>query len=283
VAVATGRGHAAFGRYARGCGANAMALLGAAEDLRSGQMVMTGISASIAKATGRSRLVTTEGSARQHDRGIAQAVTLQQLRTGEGVEHPHVFPGQANTEFLPGLRAPVANDAQGDLGDPKSSQKGQYDPNHWSGVAKRRWAMVVDLARCTGCSACVTACYAENNIPTVGAPWQGPQLWPNLTGHGANVVRGREMAWIRLERYFEIDREPKDVEFDPTFDTRVIPMMCQQCGNAPCEPVCPVYATYHSPDGLNVQVYNRCVGTRYCSNGCPYKVRYFNWFGYGEP
>ena len=83
-------------------------------------------------------------------------------------------------------------------------------------------------------------------------------------------------------RYFEIDSEPKDVEFNPDFDTRVIPMLCQHCGNAPCESVCPVYATYHSPDGLNTQVYNRCVGTRYCSNACPYKVRYFNWFGFGE-
>ena len=282
VAIATGRGHTAYGRYANGCGANAMSILGVVEDARSGQFALSGARASIAKAEGKSRLVTTEGSARQHDRGIAQAVTLEQLKSGEGVKHPHVFAGQASAEFLPGLRAPVANDAQGDLGDPKSGEKGQYDPNHWSGVAKRRWAMVVDLARCTGCSACVTACYAENNIPTVGAPWQGPQFWPDRTGFGANVTRGREMAWIRLERYFEIDSEPKDVEFNPDFDTRVIPMMCQHCGNAPCEPVCPVYATYHSPDGLNVQVYNRCVGTRYCSNGCPYKVRYFNWFGFGE-
>jgi Fe-S-cluster-containing dehydrogenase component/formylmethanofuran dehydrogenase subunit B len=282
IGVATGRGHTAYGRYANGCGQNAMSLLAGGEDMRSGQMALTTSKATLAKAEGRERLVTTEGSARQHDRGIAQAVTLDQFRTGEGVEHPHTYLGQRSTEFLPGLRAPVANDAQGDLGDPKSSQKGMYDPEHWSGAAKRRWAMTVDLARCTGCSACVTACYAENNIPTIGAPWQGPQFWPDRTGFGANVTRGREMAWIRLERYFEIHSEPKDVEFNPDFDTRVIPMLCQHCGNAPCESVCPVYATYHSPDGLNVQVYNRCVGTRYCSNGCPYKVRYFNWFGWGE-
>jgi anaerobic selenocysteine-containing dehydrogenase/Fe-S-cluster-containing dehydrogenase component len=282
IGLATGRGHTAYGRYANGCGANAMSLLSGGEDMRSGQMALTGTRASIAKVEGRSRVVTTEGSARQHNRNIAQAVSLEQFRSGEGVPHPHTFLGQRSTEFLPGLRAPVANDAQGDLGDPKSGQKGMYDPEHWSGAAKRRWAMTVDLARCTGCSACVTACYAENNIPTIGAPWQGPQFWPDRTGFGANVTRGREMAWIRLERYFEIDREPKDVEFNPDFDTRVIPMLCQHCGNAPCESVCPVYATYHSPDGLNVQVYNRCVGTRYCSNGCPYKVRYFNWFGWGE-
>jgi Fe-S-cluster-containing dehydrogenase component len=283
VAIAAGRGHTAYGRYAAACGANAMSLLAGGEDARSGQAALVGTKATIAKAAGQSRMVTTEGSARQHDRGIAQAVTLEQLRNGEGAEEMHVFPGQAPAKFLPGLRAPVANDAQGDLGDPNSGKKGQYNPEHWSGVAKRRWAMVVDLARCTGCSACVTACYAENNIPTVGGHWQGPQVWPDRKGFGGNITRGREMAWIRLERYFEIDREPKDVEFNPDFDTRVIPMMCQHCGNAPCEPVCPVYATYHSPDGLNVQVYNRCVGTRYCSNGCPYKVRYFNWFGFGEP
>jgi Fe-S-cluster-containing dehydrogenase component len=136
----------------------------------------------------------------------------------------------------------------------------------------------VDLARCTGCAACVSACYAENNIPTVGADWQVPQVLPDKKGFGANIVRSREMAWIRIERYYEGGEDGS-----ANFDARLIPMMCQHCGNAPCEPVCPVYATYHSPDGLNVQVYNRCVGTRYCSNNCPYKVRYFNWFGYGEP
>jgi molybdopterin-containing oxidoreductase family iron-sulfur binding subunit len=153
-----------------------------------------------------------------------------------------------------------------------------YDPNDIRGMAKRRWAMTIDLARCTGCSACVTACYAENNIPTVGAFWQNATIFADARP-GFNIERGREMNWIRLERYFEGNTEAK---FGQDFETRFVPMLCQHCGNAPCEPVCPVYATYHSPDGLNVQVYNRCVGTRYCSNNCPYKVRYFNWFGYGE-
>ena len=282
IAIATGRGHTSYGRYANGCGVNPMTLLPVGEDSRSGAVSLV-TKASLRKAGGATRLITTEGSGRQHGRGIARALTVAQLVAGDTKDEKETFVGQASNDFLPGLRSPVANDAQGDLGDPKSKDHGQYDPNHWSGVAKRRWAMTIDLARCTGCAACVTACYSENNIPTVGAPWQGPRVLPDRTGFGANITRSREMAWIRLERYFEIDREPKDVAFNPEFDTRVIPMLCQQCGNAPCEPVCPVYATYHSPDGLNVQVYNRCVGTRYCSNNCPYKVRYFNWFGYGEP
>jgi anaerobic selenocysteine-containing dehydrogenase/Fe-S-cluster-containing dehydrogenase component len=286
VAVALGRGHSeAAGRYAV-AGENAYALVAQAEDARSGAAVYGASRARLSKASGNARIVTTEGSGRQHGRGIAQATTIASLLAGTNERTHHHFDGQASTDFEPGLRSPTANDAQGEFGVKGSKDKGMYDPNHWSGAAKRRWAMTIDLAKCTGCSACVTACYAENNIPTVGAAWQGAQILPDRTGFGANITRSREMSWIRLERYWELDREPKDVKFDPAhpdFETRFIPMMCQHCGNAPCEPVCPVYATYHAPNGLNVQVYNRCVGTRYCSNNCPYKVRYYNWFGYGDP
>ncbi len=286
IAVMLGRGQGeAAGRYAV-AGENAYQLVVSAEDQRSGALALNATKATVTKAAGNQRIVTTEGSGRQHGRNIAQATTIAALLAGENEVKHHHFDGQASTDHLPGLRSPVANDAQGEFGVPDSKDKGQYDPEHWSGAAKRRWAMTIDLAKCTGCSACVTACYSENNIPTVGASWQGPVLLPDRTGFGANITRSREMAWIRLERYYELDREPKDVKFDadhPDFETRFIPMMCQHCGNAPCEPVCPVYATYHAPNGLNVQVYNRCVGTRYCSNNCPYKVRYYNWFGYGDP
>ena len=287
VAIATGRGHPHSGRYAY-AGFNPLDLLPVSED-RSGAFVYASTRADVTKAGGSTWIVTTEGSSRQHGRGIGQAVAVGELGTQgneggvaggnqEPREKGEEMPGDANHGFLPGMRSPVANDAQGDRGDPKSNDKGMYDPNHWSGMAKRRWAMAVDLARCTGCSACVTACYAENNIPTVGADWQGGKVLPDRSGFGSNITRSREMAWIRIERYYEGGEDG-----GADFDTRFVPMMCQHCGNAPCEPVCPVYATYHSPDGLNVQVYNRCVGTRYCSNNCPYKVRYFNWFGYGEP
>jgi molybdopterin-containing oxidoreductase family iron-sulfur binding subunit len=279
VALALGRGHTAYGRYAKTCGINALDLLPAGED-KAGALVLTATRCRVSKQAETLLLVSTEGSARQHGRGIARTIAVEDLgkQPEESAEH---FIGEAPRDFLPGLRSPVAADAQGDYADTSSKSNGMYSQEHWSGMAKRRWAMTVDLARCTGCSACVTACYTENNIPTVGAWWQGPQMLADRVGFGANITRGREMAWLRLERYYE-GAEHEDGEFDPTFEARFVPMMCQHCGNAPCEPVCPVYATYHAPDGLNVQVYNRCVGTRYCSNNCPYKVRYFNWFGYGE-
>jgi molybdopterin-containing oxidoreductase family iron-sulfur binding subunit len=275
-----------YGRYARDLGVNVTDLISVTADAAGG-LVLTSSKASISKTGDNRVLPSTEGSARQHGRGIAQAVNAADLGKpasgeGEGGEKKEELPGDASHAFLPGLRSPVAADAQGDLGSPTSADqgknKGLYDPNDIRGMAKRRWAMTIDLARCTGCSACVTACYAENNIPTVGAFWQNATYFADARA-GFNIERGREMNWIRLERYFEGN---PDAKFGQDFETRFVPMLCQHCGNAPCEPVCPVYATYHSPDGLNVQVYNRCVGTRYCSNNCPYKVRYFNWFGYGE-
>jgi molybdopterin-containing oxidoreductase family iron-sulfur binding subunit len=127
------------------------------------------------------------------------------------------------------------------------------ESNTPAGPAK--WGMSVDLDRCTGCEACVTACRSENNIPTVGADQAG---------------RGRAMHWIRIERYFEGDFPDVHVKFRP--------VLCQHCDNAPCEPVCPTYASSHTAEGLNAQVYNRCIGTRYCANACNYNVRFFNFY-----
>ncbi len=227
VAVQIGQGHTSYGRYAKDRGVNPIDILPSATDERSGGFAWLTTKVALSRTGKSAQFVQTQYTTTQHDRDIAQAVTLSELKHGIHHEEHH------EPDF--------------------------YPPREY---ARYRWAMSIDLAKCVGCGACVTSCNAENNVPFVGK---------------ALVAKRRDMAWIRIERYFEKSPDGKSQQ------TRFLPMTCQQCGNAPCEPVCPVFATYHNPEGLNGMVYNRCVGTRYCANNCTYKVRKFNWFDYKLP
>ncbi|MFN8650636.1 MAG: molybdopterin-dependent oxidoreductase [Gemmatimonadales bacterium] len=252
LGVPLGWGHTSYGDFATGRGANALDLLDAAP--ANGFLAYFGTRVTVTRTRKYHQLGKTEGTTRQLGRGIADAMTLEQAKKGltpalaakeEGHEE-HEVNTEREVEAIKGFRESQL----------EKRQRGAY-----AAADLPMWGMTIDLSRCTGCSACITACYTENNIPTVGYD---------------DILRGREMTWMRIERYWEGGEGGDPIE------ARFVPMLCQHCDNAPCEPVCPVYAAYHTPDGLNGQVYNRCVGTRYCANNCPYKVRYFNWYAYNQ-
>ncbi|WP_224242800.1 TAT-variant-translocated molybdopterin oxidoreductase [Hyalangium gracile] len=226
LGIAVGYGRTKAGKVADGVGSNAFTLAAVVD----GRVRRTVGGAKLTVTTDRRPLALT-----------------QTHHTLEGRSHVREAELAA---FLANPRA--GNEAHGGHG-------GKHSLSLWSGHEYKghRWGLAVDLSACTGCSACVVSCQAENNIPIVGQD---------------EALRRREMHWMRIDRYYAGEPDNPQVVHQP--------MMCQHCENAPCETVCPVLATVHSSEGLNQQVYNRCVGTRYCANNCPTKVRRFNWFDY---
>jgi len=256
IVMQQGQGHKSYGRYAKGFGSSPIPLLSGNlitdinDDTENLNFLSYLITPSKVTKTGTIKaLPQTDGSRSQYKRKIALSMTVNHDSsqhtdsTGHGEEHDHNL---TMDKFPLTLPTKEGYDKKRDF----------YHPHDHAGY---RWGMIVDLDKCVGCSACVAACYAENNIGVAGKK---------------QVIKGREMAWLRIERYQDQTIEEKLI---------FLPMMCQHCDSAPCESVCPVYAPHHSKEGLNNQVYNRCIGTRFCAQNCPYKVRKFNWFEWKTP
>jgi len=242
VALPLGLGRTACGAIGGGVGPNAFAL----RVVANGRLLSSGLPVAIRKVDGNEALAFAQGSD-VIDRARRPLVPTTTLTAYEA--------------------------------DPKSgTEQDASGPSAWPvhQYLQARWSMAIDLSKCNGCGKCVIGCQAENNIPVVGR--QG-------------MLDGREMSWMRIDRYYDAPQKdgewdaevwdgPLDVVEEP--QTLFEPMLCQHCENAPCETVCPFVATMHSEDGLNQQIYNRCVGTRYCANNCPFKVRRFNFWEYSK-
>jgi molybdopterin-containing oxidoreductase family iron-sulfur binding subunit len=222
LAIPIGQGHSSYGRYAKNRGVNLWSFL--PHGARS-------VVVQVRTTDKRHMLVTPVGNRDMMGRSIIEAMSLDELALGK----------------LPEITRKWMEER------PEGPYE-MYNPISYPG---HKWGMTIDVNACTGCSACVAACYAENNLAFVGRD---------------RVQEGHIMSWLRIETFIP----PQDERGG--MNLYMAPILCQHCDHAPCEPVCPVFASVHTRDGLNAQIYNRCIGTRFCENNCPYKVRRFNWF-----
>ncbi|MGY6559530.1 MAG: TAT-variant-translocated molybdopterin oxidoreductase [Nitritalea sp.] len=247
VGLAIGYGRTKAGRVANGVGVNAYALL-----MSNGDYVNFDITEG----------VTVELTTDTYS--IAQTQTHQTYMGREFVVQESTLGAYKEDPFAGRYRPEIYKDGKFVKPSKVSLWKGhKYSQHHWG--------LAIDMNSCVGCGACTIACQVENNVAVVGKQ---------------EVLNRREMAWIRVDRYYSSDADVKDLKglevASENPEVTFQPMMCQHCNNAPCETVCPVAATTHSSEGLNQMTYNRCIGTRYCANNCPYKVRRFNWFKYHD-